>query len=490
MQEENATSSRIIVGPNWKVLQPTKDELDEAIKYNYYRTNEAKTCYLCGVKFFHGRSNARLCNCHKILVNCKQCGKEFELNLQNLSGTSTNRMIQSIKNNLEITSFCSKQCRYQFVNSTEKMKNQAKQNCNKINNITISWCDICKRKTNHNGYGNCMICLRKNIDYSNLGYHLQFCKICNKKTMHNGIYCCICNSNKNGQYGANGKISKGFPKEMFIFDKKNISCNENCQKFKDCKFKSNNLFKNKFGYCKLYIQSWGYKPNFINKDNVRYYKGIEVNEFVKKILSGELDINQYPGINIRFGKVCYGTEDILISEKLIKNNSNFEEKDNVLYFYDRSIQDYIPWEDYKKKFIIRSKEYTNISNILPDFKLYPTFRKQDSNLWSDGSKSAFEQSLVDDDILWFIYIKFYLDAKNNPKPLVCGKSGSLLVNSNGSDLSFSTDINDGPARRFLAENSGKYLWDKTKVAILPCKSEQEAYKLENKYTELLNLFGS
>ena len=169
-------------------------------------------------------------------------------------------------------------------------------------------------------------------------------------------------------------------------------------------------------------------------------------------------------------------------------NPNFITKDNVLYFYDRSIGDYISWECYKKNFIVNINRINN--DLLNDFKIYPTFRIQDSEDWSGGTKQAFEQSLVDDDITWFIYIKFYLDEQNTSKPLVCGKSGSILVNSSGSDLSFSTDINDGPARRFLAENSGKYLWDKTKIAILPCNSEKEAYELENKYTELLNLFRS
>ena len=68
-----------------------------------------------------------------------------------------------------------------------------------------------------------------------------------------------------------------------------------------------------------------------------------------------------------------------------------------------------------------------------------------------------------------------------------GKSGSKLVNANGSDVSFSTDIDDGPARRFLAEN--KLKWDKTKIAILKCNNENEAYEKEKHYLNKLNLFG-
>ena len=218
--------------------------------------------------------------------------------------------------------------------------------------------------------------------------------------------------------------------------------------------------------------------NFITKNNVRYYKGIEVETFANKILSGELDINNYPNVNIRYGKVCYGAEDIITSEKLIKNNSNFEEKDNVLYFYDRNVQDYIPWEDYKKKFVNISNNMelnNNFNDLLQGFKFYPTFRSQDSSNWENGSKSAFEQSLIETNIHWFVYIKFYIDYRTkNIKPLVVGKSGNF--NSSGSDLSFSTDINDGPARRFLAESNNNLSWDKTKIAILPCNNESEAFE--------------
>ena len=64
----------------------------------------------------------------------------------------------------------------------------------------------------------------------------------------------------------------------------------------------------------------------------------------------------------------------------------------------------------------------------------------------------------------------------------------MNVNDRGTDVSFSTNINDGPARRFLQENG--YQWNKEIVAILPCESEQDAYEKEELYLEKLNLFGS
>ena len=165
------------------------------------------------------------------------------------------------------------------------------------------------------------------------------------------------------------------------------------------------------------------------------------------------------------------------------NQNKILKINNVLYYYDKSIKDYLPWEEYKLKFTTLS----NNIELPKDFSIVSTFRIQDSENW-EGAKQVFEQTLLDLNVGWFIYVKFYINKENKSIPLVCGKSGSLLVNNRGSDVSFSIDINDGPARRFLAENNFK--WDKTRIAILKCNSENEAYKKEEFYLKELNLFGS
>lgn len=168
----------------------------------------------------------------------------------------------------------------------------------------------------------------------------------------------------------------------------------------------------------------------------------------------------------------------------------FKEIDGILYYFDSNEDNqnnYIPWEDYKQKFLKISQERNNfideIKNQYPLFKIIPTFRSQDSVDWS-GARTAFEQSLIDEKINWFVYIKF--DELN--RPLVVGKSGSLNVNCNGSDVSFSADVNDGPARKFLFEEGIN--WNKTKILILPIQNEKEAYKIEKEIQENYNLFGS
>ena len=167
------------------------------------------------------------------------------------------------------------------------------------------------------------------------------------------------------------------------------------------------------------------------------------------------------------------------------NVSSFNEHGE---YWDKTINEYVPWEKCKKKFKVN-----NIAvDTLPDnFEFYPTFRTQDSDDWSNASQ-AFERSLVEASIGWFVYIKFYIDRNSNDelvrKPLVVGKTGSKLVNKSGTDVCFSTDISDGPARRFLSEENLD--WDKTVIAICKCESELEAYQLESEIEKCYNLFRS
>lgn len=86
----------------------------------------------------------------------------------------------------------------------------------------------------------------------------------------------------------------------------------------------------------------------------------------------------------------------------------------------------------------------------------------------------------------FIYIKFYINKNNEIKPLVIDKSGSWLVNSSGSDLSFDLDKNSGPARRFLIEENLD--WCKSQIAIIKCDSEQKVLDPKRFVAINFNLF--
>ena len=152
-----------------------------------------------------------------------------------------------------------------------------------------------------------------------------------------------------------------------------------------------------------------------------------------------------------------------------------------MYYFDKNVEEYVSWNEYKQKFKMKNV-------ILPDgFTMIPTFRSQEGSYWN-GIKAAFEQNLVDLEVGWFVYTKFYIDHDGIIKPLVIDKSGSKLVNVNGTDVSFSVDPDDGPARRFLSEEG--LHWEVTQIAILPCESESKAYMVERQLLNSSGLFES
>lgn len=171
------------------------------------------------------------------------------------------------------------------------------------------------------------------------------------------------------------------------------------------------------------------------------------------------------------------------------SKSNFELRNGTLYYFDLNSNDYILWDSYKLKFNkLNNINFLNeIKTLYPNSFMQSTFRTQDSGSWN-GSRQAFERNLMENNIYWFTYIKFYIDENGSIKPLVVGKSGSLNVNINGSDVSFSTNVNDGPARRFLFEN--QYRWCKTQILIIPCSNELEALEIEKHLQYKYSLFGS
>lgn len=120
------------------------------------------------------------------------------------------------------------------------------------------------------------------------------------------------------------------------------------------------------------------------------------------------------------------------------------------------------------------------------FKTIPTFRTSKDN-WN-GNKIAFEQFLYDNNVRWFVYVKFYKGNGSRIKPIVVGKSGSIKVNASGSDLNFSTAFNDGTARQFMHYN--KFEWHYDHIMIRKCRSESKAYSLETKIMNKFDLFGS
>lgn len=157
------------------------------------------------------------------------------------------------------------------------------------------------------------------------------------------------------------------------------------------------------------------------------------------------------------------------------------------------------WSCYKEEFedMLLNEGYLNnkkgkiplhwrIRLYLNGFELIPTYRTS-KNSWN-GDKPAFEQSLVDLNVKYFIYLKFYINNKGKIKPILVGKSASSVINYTGSDLNFSTDITHGPSRQFIKLN--KFSWYYDFIAIKKASSNEKAYKLESKYQDKWDLYGS
>lgn len=184
-------------------------------------------------------------------------------------------------------------------------------------------------------------------------------------------------------------------------------------------------------------------------------------------------------------------ENLYNNEKyqVFKHNNVCKKHKNTILTYKNEC-----WGCYKEK--IRNEKIRSIKkllitnylslNLIYGFEIIPTFRNS-TNSWS-GDKPAFEQSLIDKKVGWFVYIKFYVDKNNKIRPIVVGKSGSLKVNASGSDLNFSLNNEDGPSRRFINSSNSNWCYDF--IMIRRVRTEKKAYNLERKIMNKYGFFGS
>lgn len=270
---------------------------------------------------------------------------------------------------------------------------------------------------------------------------------------------------KNSKILAKKRIEDGTQNFQYLY---NIECNKNFKNYSNCINKDNiNIKKNINGICEENGSSHGLKLKFCEKCNKNTFHN--------------------------------GTKCIICNPKSKCGLVNYLVYiDEQKYYYDISINEYVKWNDYCEKFKINidinnTNDNSNNINInlkeikefcsKENFEIITTFRSQNSQDWT-GARIAFEESLVENNIGWFIYVK--LTEYN--KLLLCGKTGSLLVNKSGTDVNFSKDEKDGPARQFLKENN--ITWNKTIILIKRCNSEKEALIVEKDIQKRYGLFGS
>ena len=472
------------------------------------RKFKKKKCLICGREYTPNNSRNTMCMfCFTIHI-CKGCGKVF---------ITQNSFNKEDKND----HFCSQECskKYACKCMDEWYKEHPKQRSKNIKkshqeNDGIKYCKKCKMLTYHLIGVGCLTCHNKSEskressrinmlklwedkEFRDNSWSERHCETCGKTTKHRFFTCLECNPE------AFGGIKLSLVEE-----------NTNCNIHKDCNLMFYDKEKKKYVCWECYkdefenkeIKSIDINVND-NKNNVKIIKKCRCKQCDKLIKDPLNDIfcsdkceEQYkkdrfrqfkhnnkgkclnhPNEDMSFKGKCWSC----VKEEAIENridNINFNFSSNLIEFTQQIQQDY------------------------PNNAIFiqPTFRTQDSKDWS-GSKLAFEQSLIDKNITYFVYVKFYVENNNKSRdkrndynvsynfdscPLVVGKSASMLKNINGSDVNFSTNIKDGPARRFLFESSGLYSWDKTRVLIVACKSEQEAFKIEKEIHDKYKLFYS
>lgn len=222
------------------------------------------------------------------------------------------------------------------------------------------------------------------------------------------------------------------------------------------------------------------EPNFETRDGL-YFKGRPWINWCKEWDKDEDLALLHPGVEKRLGVWTYNRVDPLTDEKILLNSNFIRYKDKLFYKG-------IDWEEYKENFK-RETAHKSVSDLAESLGGYiqKTYRIEE---FSRSGQQAMEMELVEKEIGWFCYIKMYCDDKGIHKPLVVGKTGSLLVNISGTDVAFDYDIDYSgsirPARMFLKDSD--LYWVKDYIIAIPCEDEAEALDKESEISLMLNLF--
>ena len=167
---------------------------------------------------------------------------------------------------------------------------------------------------------------------------------------------------------------------------------------------------------------------------------------------------------------------------------NFIVKDDIEYYLDKATGKYVEWKIFKDEF-----KLSNISNEII-FKIknlyggeyYPTFIDKESHI--NCGHAGFDRYILEKNVNYFVYIKFYKNINNKIIPLVIGQSASYNINSNGSDLSFSNKIEHGPSRKFLMDERLEYYYKE--IFIIKTESREDSLNIEKSIASIYNLFES
>ena len=466
-----------------KIIPALQEDLDKALEQAYYRTKEPKTCIICGSKFYQGRSSVNVCGQCYIDFTCPQCGKEHCRIKLDYRGRirSIKKFILAGGDIKDYEIYCSNLCANRHNADLGRTPEACEQRLNtmKNNGTYEKWQKSCHSKESRILAYSSMI---KNGKVKNLiegsnrpevlkrkqeariasGGFDRFMKAGHKRT-----------SELWADKGEDGrryrKLQKAFLEshKIDLYPGECVCCKTFCE---------HRTPKGIGVECGCYSNTWGCRPNFITEDNILYYKDHPFAEIRDGLLSGELDIADYPGFAIKFDTVTYHNIDPMTNEKILFSGKNFELRDGIEYVFDRITDKYVLWEKYKSDFQTDKINNNVMHKIEEEFNnlggLYlQTFISKDSPL--NCGHALFDKLLTENNINWFAYIKFIKNTQTGDiLPAVAGKSGSLNVNSSGGDLSFSLDPKHGPTRKLINESCGTIDWVYNQVYVIPCDSEE------------------
>ena len=231
---------------------------------------------------------------------------------------------------------------------------------------------------------------------------------------------------------------------------------------------------------------------FTTIDDILYYKQEPVEDIVNGLLDGTKSFNDYPNFNNRFGRICYGTTDLLTEEVIKFDKSLFTVKDNVEFClnfegkYEVAEEFFTKYEERMKNEIIAEA----IQELIDEegFNLEPIICDQNSETWS---RSRTDKYLCDKGYGWLTYVKL-LDGK----PFIVGKTSTQLVSASQIDFDFLVGDREskrycGLGREFVRRTQpGREYTDFDKVLVKGFETEEEALDFEAYIYEKYQLFMS
>lgn len=150
--------------------------------------------------------------------------------------------------------------------------------------------------------------------------------------------------------------------------------------------------------------------------------------------------------------------------------------EETLMYWNSVMGHYECWSCFKRSFDANLDNISEgfIKGVLaahPESFVQTTFRAR-YELSKLGDMKLFDKSLIGKGVMWFCYIKFYVDENLIIRPLFVGAAGSTLVKDCDIPVDFSDNPDSGVAERYL--HDCKFSWYKTFILVVPCYSRLDA----------------